>query len=173
VWWEAYSVAEQHRYSISTKWTGNLGQGTSGYRAYSRNHEISAKGKPNIEGSAAPAFRGDPARYNPEELLVSALSVCHMLWVLHLCAQVGIVIMDYTDEPVASMAENEDGSGQFEAVTLNPQMTITDGSRIAEAAELHSLAHEKCFIARSMNFPVYHVPTVTAEQTLSVGKQQE
>jgi len=62
------------------RWTGNQGSGTSAYRAYSRNHEISAAGKPVVPASSDPAFNGDPGRYNPEDLLVASLSGCHMLW---------------------------------------------------------------------------------------------
>src|ERR1700751_3842257 len=104
----------KHHYRTTTRWTGNLGTGTSAYAAYSRSHELSGPGKSAaIAGSSDPAFRGDRARYNPEELLVSALSACHMLWVLHLCADAGITITAYSDEPLGLMMENEDGSGQF------------------------------------------------------------
>ncbi len=87
-----------HAYQIRTTWTGNRGAGTSDYRGYERAHEFSAPGKPVIAGSSDPAFRGDATRYNPEELLVAALSACHMLWYLHLCAESGIVVTEYVDE---------------------------------------------------------------------------
>jgi organic hydroperoxide reductase OsmC/OhrA len=158
----------QHHYTATTKWTGNLGSGTSGYRSYSRDHEIFAAGKASaINGSSDPAFRGDPSRYSPEELLVAALSSCHMLWTLHLCAAAGIVVTEYSDDASGEMAENEDGSGQFTSVTLRPHMTITDPNRIAEAKGIHGTAHELCFIARSVNFPVWHEPVVVAEEKLS------
>jgi organic hydroperoxide reductase OsmC/OhrA len=154
---------KQHHYAVVMKWTGNLGSGTSDYRHYSRNHEICASGKSSpIGGSSDPRFRGDSARYNPEELLVASLSACHMLWVLHLCADAGIVVTEYSDETSGEMTEHEDGSGQFTSVTLRPNMTVTDPTRIAEAKELHKRAHELCFIARSVNFPVHHEPVVVA-----------
>lgn len=159
---------KQHHYAVVTKWTGNLGSGTSDYRSYSRNHEIYAPGKSSpIGGSSDPKFRGDPERYNPEELLVASLSACHMLWVLHVCADAGIVVTEYSDEASGEMAESEDGSGQFTAVTLQPNMTITDPTRIAEATALHDKAHELCFIARSVNFPVEHQPVVVAAATVA------
>src|SRR4030095_12641543 len=102
---------KEHSYSVKLNWTGNLGQGTSGYRAYSRNHEISAGGKPALPGSSDPTFRGDPTRYNPEEFLVSALSTCHMLWYLHLCAEAQIVVLEYSDEASGVMEETPDGGG--------------------------------------------------------------
>ena len=117
----------QHRYEVTNRWTGNLGTGTSNYRAYSRNLELStpAKSAP-IPGSSDPLFRGDRSRYNPEELLVGALSACHMLWALHYCADAGIVVIEYVDEASGEMVERPDGSGEFTRVVLRPRMTITD-----------------------------------------------
>jgi len=156
------AMPKKHNYRIITEWTGNLGAGTANYRAYSRNHRISAaKKNATIHGSADPHFRGDGAGYNPEELLVASLSTCHMLWVLHLCADAGIVITAYEDDAIGEMAENEDGSGQFTRVLLRPRMTITDGARVEEARALHDTAHHFCFIARSVNFSVYHEAVVT------------
>jgi organic hydroperoxide reductase OsmC/OhrA len=146
-----------HRYSITNRWTGNLGTGTSSYTAYSRAHELSAPGKLGpIPGSSDPAYRGDPARYNPEELLVGALSACHMLWVLHLCADAGIVIVDYLDHP-----EGETVDDRFTSVTLRPRMNITDAARRDDAAAIHARVHEVCCLARSVNFPVHCEPEIT------------
>ncbi len=159
-----------HTYQVTNHWTGNLGTGTSTYRSYSRDHELSGAGKDGpIPGSSDPAYRGNRSRYNPEELLLGALSSCHMLWVLHLCADAGIVITSYTDEPVGELRENEDGSGEFTRVMLRPQMVITDASRIAEAVEVHARAHKVCAIARSVNFSVEHEPVVRAENSAAVS----
>jgi organic hydroperoxide reductase OsmC/OhrA len=150
-------MAREHQYRIETEWTGNQGTGTSNYRAYGRDHELSGDGKSaRISGSADQAFRGDPSRYNPEELLVAALSACHMLSFLHLCADHGIVVTAYRDEAEGTMAQHEDGSGEFTSVILKPRVTITDRSRVEETQALHHMAHELCFIARSVNFPVEH-----------------
>jgi organic hydroperoxide reductase OsmC/OhrA len=152
-------VAKEHHYQITTTWTGNLGNGTSGYRGFARDHELFAPGKSSpVLGSADPAFRGDSSRYNPEELLVAALSACHMLWFLHLCALAGIVVTSYSDAATGTMREDQDGGGEFTRVTLHPHATITDEGRIAEATALHAKADHLCFIARSMNFPVEHEP---------------
>jgi organic hydroperoxide reductase OsmC/OhrA len=107
-------------------------------------------------------FRGDRTRYNPEELLLGALSSCHMLWVLHLCADAGIVITDYVDEPTGEMVEHADGSGEFTRVVLRPRMVITDAARTADAAAIHDRAHAVCCLARSVNFPVEHEVTVSS-----------
>jgi organic hydroperoxide reductase OsmC/OhrA len=151
----------RHLYQVTNVWTGNLGTGTSAYRAYSRNHELSGAGKgAPIAGSSDPLFRGDPSRYNPEELLVAALSACHMLWVLHLCADAGIAVTGYTDEALGEMDEHEDGSAEFTRVVLRPRMALADPARAAEAIAMHHRAHQVCALARSMNFPVEHLPIV-------------
>lgn len=150
-----------HRFSIDIVWTGNAGSGTSAYTAYRRDHEYRGVGKTApIPGSSSPEFRGDAARYNPEELLVGALASCHMLWMLHLCADAGIVIAEYTDSATGEMRLNPDGSGEFTRVVLRPRLVIADAARAVDAMALHKRAHELCFIARSVNFPVEHEATV-------------
>jgi organic hydroperoxide reductase OsmC/OhrA len=156
----------KHRYVVTNRWTGNLGSGTSAYTAYSRDHELSAAAKgAAIAGSSDPVFRGDSSRYNPEELLVGALSACHMLVMLHLCADAGVVVTDYVDEAEGEMDEHMDEDrhgGEFTRVVLRPRMTIMDASRIEDAIMLHHRARELCFIARSVNFPVECEPAVAA-----------
>src|SRR3569833_1861470 len=119
-------MANQHLYTITTQWTGYLGTGTSGYRNYKRDIDVGAAGKTQtIAASADPNYRGDASRYNPEEMLVSALSACHMLWMLHLCAEAGIIVTDYVDEAVGTVGVNPDYSGEFTEVVLRPRITIT------------------------------------------------
>lgn len=150
-------MTKTHRYAVTVKWTGNIGSGTSNYRSYDRRHEISAEAqKPIIYGSSDPAFRGDPARWNPEELLIASLSACHKLWYLHLCAVEGIVVIEYVDHAEGFMEEETNGSGHFQRVILRPIVKITAGSDIQKARELHEKAQAKCFIANSVNFPVQH-----------------
>lgn len=158
----------KHEYTVTNRWTGNLGAGTSNYRAYSRSYEISAPSKSApIAGSSDPMFRGDRSRYNPEELLVGALSGCHMLWALHYCADAGITVTDYVDEAHGEMVERPDGSGEFTSVVLRPRMKITDVSRIPEAMAIHGRVHAVCAIARSVNFSVTCEPAVTAGESPS------
>jgi organic hydroperoxide reductase OsmC/OhrA len=149
-----------HRYRVGVRWTGNLGSGTSDYRAYSRDHEIGAENKPNIPGSSDPAFLGDPSRWNPEGLLVAALSACHKLWYLHLAADAGIVVTAYTDRAEGIMEERSDGSGKFKQVILNPIVTVRAVSDRDRANALHEAANEKCFIANSVNFSVVCEPKI-------------
>ena len=152
-----------HQYTTSIRWTGNTGQGTSSYRTYGRAHEIHVQGKPPIPGSSDPAFRGDPARYNPEEMLVAALSSCHMLWYLHLCAEAGVIVTAYEDHAEGTMEESGAGGGRFINVTLRPRVSVTQASAVDRAHALHDRAHQLCFIANSVNFPVVHEAVVETE----------
>ena len=143
-----------HSYLIKVDWTGNDGTGTKTYRGYRRDHMIQAEGRPPLAGSSDPAFRGDPGRYSPEDLLVASLSSCHMLWYLHLCSANQVNVVGYRDNALGTMEETADGSGAFVRVLLRPQVTIAAGSDPARAQALHHEAHRFCFIARSVNFPV-------------------
>jgi len=151
---------KKHQYQIQVKWTGNLGEGTKSYKGYSRNHEITTNGKPTIMGSSDPSFNGDPTRYNPEDLFVSTLASCHLLWYLHLCSVNKITVVEYVDNSTGTMLEKEDGSGAFEEVTLQPSITILEPDKKELAIQLHHEAHDKCFIANSVNFPVQCKPTI-------------
>lgn len=152
-----------HSYAVTVTWTGNEGTGTSAPRAYSRSHLIEAAGKPPIVGSSDPSFRGDPARWNPEELLLASVSACHKLWYLGLCAAAGLVVTSYEDEAIGEMIEEPGGAGQFTAVTLRPRVTIAGRSKSEDAEALHHKAHEMCFIARSVNFAIAIEPTTLRE----------
>ena len=154
-----------HRYRATVAWTGNLGTGTSGYKAYARDHEARAEGKAPIAGSSDPLFRGDAARWNPEELLIASLAACHQLWYLHLCSDAGVVVTAYEDHAEGVMAEEAGGEGQFESVTLRPRVTLASGADAELARRLHEPAHAKCFIARSVNFPVACEPQIVVSET--------
>lgn len=156
-------MARTHSYGVSVSWTGNRGTGTSHYRAYGRDHVVSADGPPPIPASSDPLFRGDRDRWNPELELVAALSQCHMLWYLHVCAVAGVTVTRYQDSATGTMCEDDDGGGRFSEVTLRPQVTVATADMIDAAVSLHHDANAKCFIANSVNFPVRHEPAVTAE----------
>lgn len=149
----------QHTYKVTVKWTGDKGEGTSNYTSYERSHTISVENKSDIQGSSDPAFRGDKTRHNPEELFVASLSSCHMLWYLHLCAEAGVIVVEYIDRATGTMVETADGGGCFTEVTLHPAVKVTQVAMIEKADELHREAHKRCFITNSVNFPVHHKPT--------------
>jgi organic hydroperoxide reductase OsmC/OhrA len=152
----------EHHYSLTVQWTGNLGDGTSSYRGYSRDHDVRILGLPVLLGSADPTFHGDRSRYNPEQLLLAALAQCHLLSFLHVAVRHGVVVTDYRDEATGLMRLNRDGSGQFESVTLHPRVTLADPAHVELAEQLHREANQVCFIARSVNFPVLHDPVTLA-----------
>jgi organic hydroperoxide reductase OsmC/OhrA len=154
-------MAETHTYDVTVEWTGNLGSGTDGYRSFSRAHEVLGDGKVPIAASSDPAFRGDPARWNPEELLVASVAQCHLLWYLHLCAANRVVVTGYADRAHGVMTmDASDGGGQITEVTLRPEVTVAEASMVAKARSLHDDVNAVCFIARSVNFPITHVPVV-------------
>lgn len=152
---------KMHHYEVQVVWSGNTGSGTQNYQGYERAHDIIAPGKSTIAGSSDPSFRGDKQRWNPEELLLASLSACHQLWYLGLCAQAGIVVTAYEDKAEGFMLEEAGGAGQFAAVVLRPYVTISGDANADQALALHHEAHEMCFIARSVNFPVSHEPVIS------------
>lgn len=149
----------QHHFAVSLEWTGNRGTGTSDYRAYGRDHVVRAAGRRDIAGSSDRVFHGDADRWNPEQMLIAALSQCHLLSYLHVAATNGVVVTGYTDAAIGTMVQTADGGGHFTSVTLRPVVTIAQGDPDL-ALSLHHEASLKCFIASSMNFPVGHEPSI-------------
>jgi organic hydroperoxide reductase OsmC/OhrA len=149
-------VPRQHRYSVTVEWTGNRCEGTSSYRSYDRDHEVRAEHATTIAGSSDPAFRGNPSRWNPEQLLVASASQCHMLSYLHHAAINGITVVGYVDHPTAVMTEDGEGGGAFTEITLHPLVTITDPNQVELAEQLHHDANRTCFVASSLALPVTH-----------------
>ncbi|MDB5247969.1 MAG: OsmC family protein [Segetibacter sp.] len=166
-------MSHPHHYSLNLKWTGNKGDGTTNYRSYDRSHLISIEGKSGIAGSSDPVFRGDKTKYNPEELLVAALSACHMLSYLHLCSEAGVNVIDYVDNATGTMEETPNGGGKFTEVVLYPTVTVSDESMVTKANQLHHSANELCFIANSCNFPVRHQPSCIALKAVSLQAYNE
>jgi organic hydroperoxide reductase OsmC/OhrA len=152
-------MPHEHHYAIRLIWTGAQRGPTRDYQSYSRSYRVDIEGKPPLEGSADQTFRGDPGRHNPEDLLVASLAACHMLSYLHLCASAGIEVVAYEDQARGKMAI-KDRRMRFVEVMLAPKVTIAAGD-LERARALHTKAHEDCFIANSVNFPVLNTPTVT------------
>ena len=156
-------MGPDHRYAVTVEWTGNTGEGTATYRSYSRENLVTADGLAPIDGSADRAFRGDPARWNPEQLLLVAASQCHMLSYLHQAAINNVVVTAYVDNPTAVMREDGAGGGRFTEIVLHPQVTISASSDLETAERIHHEANKTCFIAASLNLPVQHeVHTIVA-----------
>ncbi|HAW47474.1 MAG TPA: peroxiredoxin [Roseovarius sp.] len=144
----------EHDYTARVVWTGNRGEGTRHYRGYDRTWNVETEGKPVIHCSNDPLLGGDPTLHNPEDMLIAALSACHMLWFLHLASDAGITVTAYADEPVAVGETDAAGASRFLRATLRPRITVARGTDLQRADALHARVHDFCFIARSVNFPV-------------------
>jgi len=155
------ALNKKHVYTSHLVWTGNSGTGTSAYRAYERTWDLKMDGKQTIHCSNDPLLGGDKSKYNPEDLLLAALSSCHMLWYLHLCSDAGITVLSYEDRPEGIGELEASGKGKFTAAILKPNIEITADSDPKLAKEIHDKIHEFCFIARSVNFPVTYEPEIT------------
>lgn len=158
-------MSRQHTYEVAVRWTGNIGDGTREYAGYLRDHEVEADGVGTLAASSDPDFRGDATRWNPEQLFLASVAECHMLWYLHLANQAGVVVDEYTDAPTATMTEDDQGGGgQFTSIRLRPRVTISAGDpHVAET--LHDQVGSYCFIARSLNVAIGHVPTIDVAPT--------
>lgn len=156
-------MSQQHNYLLHVEWTGNKGAGTAAYDAYERSHTISVNGKPELQCSSDVPFRGDGSKYNPEDFFLASLSTCHMLWYFHLCADAGIIVLEYTDDAKGTLSLQPGQPGRFTEVTLYPKVVVSDASMIDKANALHHEANKKCFMANSVNFAVKHEPVCTAK----------
>lgn len=152
-------MANLHDFVSSIVWTGNRGEGTRAYKGYDRTWDIALPGKDIIHCSNDPLLGGDAAKMNPEDLLISALSACHMLWYLHLASNAGIIVTGYRDDPVGHGETLSNGAGRFLSAILRPKISVQDAADLELAAALHQKVHAFCFIARSVNFPVSYEPT--------------
>jgi organic hydroperoxide reductase OsmC/OhrA len=162
----------QHNYKLALKWTGNQGSGTSNYKEFERSYSIQIENKPIINGSSDPEFRGDRTKHNPEELLLAAVSSCHMLWYLHFCSENKIIVLEYIDNATAILDETATGNGKFSSITLNPTVTVTEKSMVELATELHIKANEFCFVANSLNLKVEHKPIFNVVEVNEVEKSR-
>jgi organic hydroperoxide reductase OsmC/OhrA len=157
-------MKRQHHYKATLTWTGNQGEGTISSSKYQRSHTVEIQGKPLILASSDVPFRGESTKHNPEDFFISALSACHMLWYLHLCADAGVVVTAYIDEVSGTMEEKETAGGYFSEVILHPVITLQYKSMQELAEQMHQEANKKCFIANSCNFPVQHKAIYRYEQ---------
>lgn len=160
------NLHNRHEYASRLVWDDPHGDGTTDYASYSRRYRVQVAGKPELAGSADPMFRGEATRHNPEDLFLAALSSCHMLSYLALCARRGVRVLAYQDDAVGTMVLTADGGGHFETVTLRPRVTIEGTADTALALQLHHNAHALCFIANSCRVPIRHEAIiVTADPT--------
>ncbi|MCF8254333.1 MAG: OsmC family protein [Bacteroidia bacterium] len=155
-------MTHQHNFKLTAIWQGNKVEGTKNIRTYDRSHTVSIDGKPELHLTTDNAAVGDKSKLNPEDLLVSAISSCHMLSYLYVCAMEGIIVTEYKDYATGIMIENANGGGSFKEVCLNPEIVVAEKSMIEKAIELHHKAHEICYIANSVNFEIKCFPLCKA-----------
>jgi organic hydroperoxide reductase OsmC/OhrA len=146
-------MAEHH---IRLSW--GKGEAPFTYEAYTRNHTISFKsGQETVIASASPAYKGDAGKADPEDMLVAALSSCHMLSFLAIAAKKKLTVNSYEDEAVGFL-ENDGGKLWMTRVILRPQVVIDADAETL--SHIHHLAHEACFIANSVKTDVTVEPRV-------------
>jgi organic hydroperoxide reductase OsmC/OhrA len=156
---------KEYQFQTKVEWTGNTGSGTFDARSYDRSHTISVPNKKQIiEASSSSFFRGDESKLNPQELFLSAISSCHLMWYLQYCAENEVIVLEYQDHAEATIEEFENGGGKFKSVLLKPQVIVSEESMIPLAIELHKTLGEKCFIANSCNFPIYCEPQISVDK---------
>jgi len=151
-----------HEYKSRLVWEGNKGDGTENYATYGRNYRVLTAGKADIEGSADAMFKGDSSKHNPEDLFVAALSTCHLLSYLALCARNKISVVAYEDDASGTLELTPDGGGKFTEVVLRPRVTIASGD-LDQAVKPHERAHHFCFIANSVSCTVRNEPEVVRQ----------
>jgi organic hydroperoxide reductase OsmC/OhrA len=125
------------------------------YATYNRDHEVRFQAV-TVPGSSAPDYRGDPMRVNPEDMLVAALSSCHMLTFLAIATKRRVSLDSYTDEAIGYLEKNAEGRLALTRVILRPQVVWSAGITVAKTDldKMHHEAHEGCFIANSVKTEV-------------------
>ena len=151
---------DKYNYTLELNW---LGDENGMHHRTDRFYEIRIEGKATLKGSADKPFFGDPTLYNPEDLLLSALTSCHMMSYLYVCGQNQIEVLTYSDNSVGYLEVEGSGKGGFTSVELNPIVTIKNEQNLALAKELHAKANELCFIANSCNFPIHHKAKISKD----------
>jgi len=152
-------MADNHYYKTKITWSGGESGQPFDYRSYDRTHVVEIAGKPSLTASADSAFLGDENIHNPEDMLVAALSSCHMLSYLAICARARITVLSYVDEAEGVMVMDQPDTGRFSDVLLKPVVGLASGADLEKARSFHAMAHKVCFIARSVNFPVRCEPS--------------
>lgn len=147
-------MGKRHDFTTRVLWTGDKGTGNTILRSYERTWNIEVPGKPVVHCSNDPLLGGNPGLLNPEDILISSLAACHMLWYLHLANKVNVAVFEYQDHAVGHGESEPSGAGRFVAATLRPTISVEKGTDLTLADSIHRDIHHYCFIARSVNFPI-------------------
>jgi len=151
------SQHKEHHYTAVCSWRGSTGLG---YEQYSRTHEMSAPpAKAHLKMSSDPAFRGDPALLNPEQLLVLAAASCQMLSFLAVAARKRLNVVEYEDRAEGFMPE-DDKPIRITRITLHPRIVFEGPTDPDAANHAVELAHQQCFIANSLKTDIRIDPEI-------------
>jgi len=152
---------DQHVFEASVTWPADPAQQRPPEPGFSRNSILACPGHPPVPGSSPPVFGGEAARYNPEELVTMALAQCHMLTYLALAAKRRVAVLAYEDRATGTLGKDPaTGRMKLLSALLRPKVTVAKGTDLAQALAMHAKAHEHCFIANSVNFPVENAPEI-------------
>ncbi|MBK6980086.1 MAG: OsmC family protein [Betaproteobacteria bacterium] len=154
-------MSDTHTFEATVRWPADPAQKLPPDPAFSRNAELGSPGHPPLPGSSPTVFGGDASRYNPEELVTLALAHCHMLTYLAVAAKKKMAVLAYEDRATAVLAKDP-ATGKMKIVSaeLRPRVTVARGTNLDDARAMHAKAHEHCFVANSVNFPVTNAPEI-------------
>jgi organic hydroperoxide reductase OsmC/OhrA len=154
-------MSDNHTFEATLAWPADAAQKLPPDPAFSRNAVLASPGHPPFPGSSPTVFGGEATRYNPEELVTLALAHCHMLTYLSLAAKKRVAVLAYEDRATCELGKDP-ASGKMKILSaqLRPRVTVARGTNFEEARAMHARAHEYCFVANSVNFPVENTPEI-------------
>ena len=154
-------MSDNHHFEATVRWPAESTQKLPPDPAFSRNAILGSPGHADVPGSAPTVFGGDATRYNPEELVTLALAHCHMLTYLALAAKKRVAVLAYEDRATVELGKDPvSGKMKLLSAQLRPKVTVARGTDVNEALAMHAKAHEYCFVANSVNFPVANAPEI-------------
>jgi organic hydroperoxide reductase OsmC/OhrA len=163
-------MSREHHFSTRVRWTGAQEAdprdplvpqpGAGGVSRYTRDMQVEPAGKPVILGSSSRAFKGDDARYNPEDLLLASLGECHVLTYLALAGKEKIRLLAL-EVDVNGVLALVDGKMRFREATIVARTRVANAADSERAHALHDAAHADCFMSNSVNFPIRVQRTVS------------
>jgi organic hydroperoxide reductase OsmC/OhrA len=153
-------VSAVHHYRARASWAGTT---SGGYDAYPRAHTVECPPAGTaLDLSGDPAFGGDAARLNPEQLLVAAAASCQLLSFLAVAARARLDVVAYDDDARAEMPE-DDRPVRITRIVLHPHIVLRGDVREERVRHLCEVAHRECYIANSVKTEIVVEPDITIE----------
>ena len=116
-------------------------------------------GKPDLQVSTPPEFKGHEGIWSPEDLFVAAINVCVMSTFLAFAERASLAFVSYESDGEGRV-ELVDGKLQVTSVTLTPRVTVKSSGDVDKAKELLTKAESNCLISNSVKTHVTMHPTV-------------